>query len=143
MMLNQILIVMYFQDPKSKKYFVLLLMVGFVACFAYMLDVVSGLLYIIQLILIYNKNKKIKIIYLLPLFIMIIGGVLGSLAPGNFLRHEVIDPTGLHLLLSIKLSVKNCFYTLIKTIGSPLYLFIILVSSFIGFFLVKNIKVSN
>lgn len=108
-LLNQIFIILFFRKSSSTKYFVLLIVFGFIACFAYQLAVLSGMLYLYELYNSYKNNSKIEFIMIVPLLIMVFSGLISCFAPGNFARQEAEAASA-----SIDLNKRSIFSSLTR-----------------------------
>jgi len=81
------------------------LQIAAIFCYIYLLNLAYT---------IYSKNKKSIKVAISIFTIVLIGCMLNTVAPGNFIRHENIDPTGLHWgkavinsLITVFLHLKN------------------------------------
>ena len=168
-LLNQILIILYFRKGFKKIYFYLLIIIGFISCFAYQIAVFSGVLYLFELFFFYKNNgsktfNSRNLIHIIPLLVMILGGVISCFSPGNFVRQivaeaatrgESLDPlyvyqhmseyrSNFHFAPAIYYSAVNTFKIYLDLFKKPLLLIAFCVVFVIGLFIkdAKNLRIN-
>jgi len=128
--INQILVLKYLNSEGGIPCFIVLCLIGFIACFMLTTATFSGIIYLIEYFRNNNKAKN-RIVKLIPLFFMITGGLISVLAPGNWARREA---TGTEF--SIGLALLNTFKNMILVLFSavkPVFFVMIVASFVIGF----------
>lgn len=139
MMWNQILIIKLFRTEVTKSLYIRLCIVGFIACFAFQLDVFSGCIYLIELFIWKKKNNPIKYQRIIPLVVMIAGGMISAFAPGNFARSKAYSAE-LSIGNAIINSVSNAIKCFIQAIDNPLYIVLVTIMICIGYVFAKNVQ---
>lgn len=152
-LLNQICIIIFFRKKSNNiKYFVFLLVIGFIACFAYQLAVISGFLYIFELYnYIWCNKRKNRIMIWIPLLVMILAGIVSCFAPGNFYRQQAtainsgVSFTSSAILYNasraIYYAAQNSFISIINMLKQPLFVLLLGVSFLIGRHISSNLKI--
>lgn len=140
MLWNQALIIRLMEKKFSFKYQLLLIIIGFTACFGYQLAVFSGIIYIIE---IFKTNNYKQVKRWVPLAFMILGGALSAFAPGNLTRHAVID-TKLDIKQALLFAFQNEISSVIKAVNSPVYLLVIGICLVMGckYVIIKQNKIA-
>lgn len=131
-----VLIIKMFNN-NNNVYYILVSAYGFCLCSSFNVAVFPGLFYFILLI-IDKKNNNFSFKKIIPLLFMIIGGLTGALAPGNFVRHSAMDNTGLHPLQSILYTFADGGLILSKLIINPFFLIFACICFFAGTFIKSN-----
>lgn len=135
-LLLMVLIIKMFNNNKPVYYFSVSVF-GFCLCSSFNVAAFPGLFYIILLISDYKKSK-ISLIKIIPLLFMIIGGLTGALAPGNFIRHSAMDSTGLHPLNSMFYTFADGGIILSKLIVNPFFMLFMVFCFYVGTIIKSN-----
>ena len=135
-MTNIIAIVWYSKKPESVLRGAVLSVVGFVACFNTVLAVSAGLVYLFLVTSTVIKERHFEIkCYItrhIPLAFMVLGGLVSTLAPGNYTRHGYIDDTGLHFKDALITAFNNTVSGYINVIDMEIIVVVMLIILLIG-----------
>ncbi len=139
-MLTVALEIKFFSSGYKPKYAVLLSIIGFIACSFFQAAVFPGMAYLVIWLYYCRKEKKVLWKQLIPLTIMIIGGLISVLAPGNYVRHNSYDESGLHFSEAIYQAFFNECFVLFELLCKPFIWILVLGFGWVGFINYKNIK---
>lgn len=132
--LISLIIKIFNTDSTTSRVFVSIF--GFLTCTGFNGAVFSGLFYLVLLINDY-RNHKLKIKNIIPLVFMIIGGLTGVLAPGNFVRHAQMDKTGVHPVIACWYAIVDGGLIVTKLFTNPFFISYLIIIFIIG------IKIKN
>lgn len=118
-----------------KKKYILLCVIGFIACMTFQMAVIPGGICLLFIVLDWIKNGKLSGKKIVPFIFMLIGGIASAAAPGNFNRAGNGD-------LNLGFALTGSFLDAIKVIGSllsePLVITLICISIIVGYLLKNN-----
>ena len=90
-----------------------------------------------------RRHKKIVPAYAIPSIMAVIGYAIHVFAPGNFVRHDSLDSTGLHLFSAIHYSIYTAADELMAAFNNPYLLIGLIIMLFLGIKSSKDIKVNG
>jgi hypothetical protein len=108
-------IILYFTGEDTVFNAVLISVLGFVTCFAYQIAVLPGIIYLLFWVNV--KEKKCQKI--IPFIWMVLGGVISVVAPGNYVRHSVIDSSGLQIADALYYSLYDTTKIVYRLLKNP------------------------
>ena len=121
-------IIRYFESPNRGR-FIMLCLMGFVACFPYQLAVWLGFIYLLA---VFRSGRYNKIFSYIPLVFMVIGGCISVLAPGNFSRQGATDAT-ISLSGSLLYAVQAEIKLLTDVHTTPVFIVLLIVALIVGY----------
>ncbi len=139
-MLTVALEIRYFASGFQRKYVICLSIIGFVACSFFQAAVFPGMAYLVIWIYYCKKEKCVLWKALTPLIIMIIGGLISVVAPGNYVRHDSYDDSGLHFTEAIFSAFFNECVVLFDLIKKPFFWILVIFSGMFGAIKLKEMK---
>ncbi len=137
MMWNQILIIKLFKSEMSKPQYIILCFIGFIACFAFQLDLFSGIIYLVEIIKYLREHGKFETGKLYPLLFMILGGVISVFAPGNFARSKSYT-TEIKVGDALINALSNNAQCLLKSVENPYFIIMLFCFVVIGYLYLNN-----
>lgn len=75
--------------------------------------------------------------------VAVTGALMNALAPGNYVRHSMIDNSGLHLKLAVGSAIFEVLYTIEELLYNTPFLLIIIVAVMIGVRISRDSKQTN
>lgn len=139
-MLTVALEIKYFTSGFQRKYAVELSVIGFIACSFFQAAVFPGMVYLVLWIHYCKRENKFLWKALIPLMIMIAGGLISVVAPGNYVRHDSYDNSGLHFGEAIWTACFNECIVLFNLIKKPFAWILVSIFSLLGAFKIKELK---
>ncbi len=124
----------------QKSYAVIIAIIGFLTCFNFQIAVIPGMAYFLLWLADTRENRQSQhwVKTMLPLLAMVLGGLFGLLAPGNFSRHSAIDSTGIHVGLGAWFAFKDYLLTIFWLLVKPVVLFAVVAILVIGYSVAKR-----
>lgn len=90
-----------------------------------------------------RRHKRIVPAYAIPSIMAVIGYAIHVFAPGNFVRHDTLDSTGLHPLSAIHYSIYTTADELSAAFHNPYLLIGLVIMLFLGIKSSKDLKISG
>lgn len=90
-----------------------------------------------------RRHKKIVPAYAVPSIMAVIGYAIHVFAPGNFVRHDSLDSTGLHPFSAIHYSIYTAADELTAAFQNPYLLIGLIIMLFLGIKSAKEIKING
>ncbi len=90
-----------------------------------------------------RRHKKIVPAYAVPSIMAVIGYAIHVFAPGNFVRHDSLDSTGLHPFSAIHYSIYTAADELMAAFHNPYLLIGLIIMLFLGIKSAKEIKING
>lgn len=90
-----------------------------------------------------RRHKKIVPAYAAPSIMAVIGYAIHVFAPGNFVRHDSLDSTGIHPFSAIHYSIYTAADELMAAFHNPYLLIGLMIMLFLGIKSAKEIKING
>ncbi|MCR5773018.1 MAG: DUF6056 family protein [Butyrivibrio sp.] len=90
-----------------------------------------------------RRHKKIVPAYAIPSIMAVIGYAIHVFAPGNFVRHDSLDSTGLHPFAALRSSIYTAADELTAAFKNPYLLIGLIIMLFLGIKSAKEIKING
>ena len=90
-----------------------------------------------------RRHKRIVPAYAIPSIMAVIGYAIHVFAPGNFVRHDTLDSTGLHPLPALHYSIYTTADELRAAFHNPYLLIGLVIMLFLGIKSAKELKISG
>lgn len=90
-----------------------------------------------------RRHKKIVPAYAAPSIMAVIGYAIHVFAPGNFVRHDSLDSTGIHPFSAIHYSIYTAADELMAAFHNPYLLIGLIIMLFLGIKSAKEIKING